>query len=270
MVIGLTYEVKESTQLSRDVLKQFLQEVNAMKTALALPLLFLTLAVANAQDIQVNRQNKTIAVTADESVTVDPEVAVLEIGYHNYASTQDAAFTENVRASNAIAEALQKSGVSKDSIETEKLRLAPIEPDQNWTPDMRKERRFEAEQSWHVTVSVAQAQTVVDVAVRSGANEVNDVDWNVADPLALQAKASGAALAKARAIADQMAKGLGTKLGELVYASNRAPVVKFFRNMTLNTDNAEVSSVVEQKPKLTLFPQKVKSEATVYAVFAIE
>jgi hypothetical protein len=40
---------------------------------------------ALAQDIQVNRQNKTIAVTADESVTADPEVAVLAIGYHNYA-----------------------------------------------------------------------------------------------------------------------------------------------------------------------------------------
>jgi uncharacterized protein YggE len=135
---------------------------------------------------------------------------------------------------------------------------------------MNKESQFEAQQSWHITLHVSRAQAIVDIAVKSGANEVDDVDWNVADPLALQAKASGAALAKARAIADQMAKGLGTKLGELVYASNRAPIAKFFRNVTLDTASAEVSAVGERKPQLTLFPQKVKSEATVYAVFAIE
>jgi hypothetical protein len=65
-----------------------------------------------------------------------------------------------------------------------------------------------------------------------------------------------------------MAKGLGAKLGDLVYASNRAPVAKFLRNMTANTEQVEVNAV--PKPQLTLFPQKVKSNATVYAVFAIE
>jgi len=77
-------------------------------------------------------------------------------------------------------------------------------------------------------------------------------------------------LAKARSIADQMAKGLGTKLGELVYASNRAPVPKMWRGMTVNTMSALVGSAAEKRPTLTLFPQKVKSDATVYAVFSIE
>jgi len=117
---------------------------------------------------------------------------------------------------------------------------------------------------------VSRAQAIVDLSVNSGANEVDDVEWNVADPLVLQAKASGAALSKARTIADQMAKGLGTKLGELVYASNRAPVAKFFRAVALNTESAEVSARGEAKPQLTLFPQKVKGAATVYVVFAIE
>jgi hypothetical protein len=121
-----------------------------------------------------------------------------------------------------------------------------------------------------VTVSSAHAQAVVDLAVAAGTNEIDDVDWNVADPIALQAKASGAALTKARSIAEQMAKGLGTKIGELVYASNRAPVGKIWRGLTLNTESAVVSTRREEEPKLKLFPQKVKSDATVYAVFAIE
>jgi hypothetical protein len=222
------------------------------------------------QDIQVNRQNKTIAVTADESITADAEVAVISIGYHNYAPTQDGAFQENVRAADVILKALLSAGIPKASIETEKLRLGRVESDEKWTPEMKKERQFEAQQAWNVTLPVSLAQASVDLVVKSGANEVDDVEWNVADPLALQAKASGAALAKARTIADQMAKGLGAKLGDLVYASNRAPVAKLWRHLEMNTSSASVSAVGEKKPELTLFPQKVKSDATVYAVFAIE
>ena len=223
-----------------------------------------------AQDIQVNRQNKTISVTADESATADAEVAMLAIGYHNYGLTQDAAFQENVRAAARITKALLEAKVPKANIETEKLRLARADIDEKWTADMKKERQFTAVQSWHVTVSTSEAQVVVDLAVHAGANEVEDVDWNVADPAALQAKAGGAALAKARSIADQMAKGLGTKLGELVYASNRAPVARMYRGMETVTVSASLASVAEKQPKLTLFPQKVKRDATVYAVFSIE
>ncbi len=222
-----------------------------------------------AQDIQVNRQNKTISVTADESATADAEVAVLTIGYHNYGLTQDAVFQENVRVAERITKALLDAKVPKANIETDKLQLTRAQVDEKWTTDMKKERQFTAEQSWHITVSASEAQTVVDLAVRAGANEVDDVEWNVADPVALQAKAGAAALAKAKSIADQMAKGLGTKLGELVYASNQAPAAKTWgykldRTMTL------APPPPPPPPKLTLFPQKVKSDATVYAVFSIE
>jgi uncharacterized protein YggE len=222
-----------------------------------------------AQDIQVNRQNKTIAVTAEESTTADAEVAVLAIGHHNYGLTQEAAFQENVRAAERITKALLDAKVPKANIETDKLRLTRTEIDEKWTADMKKDRQFTSEQSWHITVSASEAQTVVDLAVKAGANEVEDVEWNVADPVALQAKASGAALAKAKTVANQMAKGLGTKLGELVYASNRAPVAKMWRGVTVNTEAAMLAPP-PPPPRLTLFPQKVKSDATVYAVFSIE
>ena len=192
----------------------------SVKILCLFPLMFLT---CFAQEIQVNRQNKTIAVTADDSIAADPEIAVLSLGYHSYAPTQDQAFRENVRVADQITRALLDTKIPEANIETEKLQLARVEQDQKWTEQIKKERVFEAQQSWHVTVSSSQAQSIVDLAVASGANEVDDVDWNVADPIALQAKASGAALAKAKSIAEQMAKGLGTKLGELVYAAIGRP-----------------------------------------------
>ncbi len=232
----------------------------------------LVVGILFGQDVQVNRQNKTIAVTADESVSTDPEVAVLNIGFHNYGMTQDVAFRENVRTAQQIEQMLLNAKVPSQNIETERLSLGRFEPGEKWTDEMKKQRSFEARQSWHISVSVAQAQTIVDLAVKAGANEVDDVEWNVIDPVALQAKASGAALVKARSIAEQMAKGLGAKLGELVYASNRAPVAKFWRGAQLNTEAVTVSGEAAglPEPKLKLYPKKVESSATVYAVFAIE
>src|SRR5271169_203391 len=132
---------------------------------IAISLTLVCTSVLSAQDIQVNRQNKTIAVTADESVTSDAEVAMLEIGYHDYATTQDQAFADNVRVANGITKGLLGAGIPKANIETEKLRLGRAESENTWTPEMKKERQFEAQQSWKIAVSVPKAQSVVDLAV---------------------------------------------------------------------------------------------------------
>jgi uncharacterized protein YggE len=36
--------------------------------------------------------------------------------------------------------------------------------------------QFSAQQSWKVTVAAAKAQDIVDIAVKNGANEVEDVE----------------------------------------------------------------------------------------------
>ncbi len=228
---------------------------------------------AVAQNIQVDKQNKTIAVTAEESVSVDAEIAILRIGCSNYGPTKDAAFKENARISNAITQAFLDAKIPKQAIETEQLRLEHVEPSESWTPEMKNQRQFEAQQSWKITVKASDAQSVVSLAMQNGANNISGADWDVADPLQLQAKASGAALVKARAIAEQMAKGLGAKLGDLIYASNAAPLARprFMPGIVQGYGGgAGGGRFPDQTFSVTLFPQKVKQDATVYAVFAIE
>jgi|SRR5580658_2780197 uncharacterized protein YggE len=111
-----------------------------MERKILVLVLFLCAWTASAQDIQVNRQNKTIAVTADDSVTADAEVAVLAIGYHNYASSQDAAFHENVRAAESITKAMLDAKIPEANIETDKLTLGAADIDEKWTEQMKKER----------------------------------------------------------------------------------------------------------------------------------
>jgi uncharacterized protein YggE len=110
-------------------------------------LFFGSLQPTSAQDISVNRSNKTVEVTVTESVEVDPEVAVVPVGYHNYGRTQDAAFADNVRIANHITQALMDAGIAKEDIQTERVRLGRVEPEDKWPPDLRAERQFEATQT---------------------------------------------------------------------------------------------------------------------------
>ncbi len=116
-----------------------------MKEAALLLSLTLFGVSAFAQDIQVNRQNKTIAVTAEESVAADAEVAVLAIGYHNYGLTQDSAFHENIQAAEKIASAILAAKIPEGNIETEKLSLGRAQIDDKWNESMKRERQFQAE-----------------------------------------------------------------------------------------------------------------------------
>jgi hypothetical protein len=221
-----------------------------------------------AQSVQVSRTNKTIAVTADESVSVDPDLAIVTVGYQNYGVTERQAYDENVSVADRLVKAIAGAGLDKRLIESGKFVVERVQPSNDWSSELRKQRQFTAYQSWKMTVPAAQAQGLVDLVMRTGANNLENVDWEVADRIALQAKASGAALAKARVIAEQMAKGLGAKLGELVYASNNSAVAETFDKS--GAVEGKLGEATSEQPALTLFPQKVKEQATVNAVFAIE
>src|SRR3954464_5202664 len=102
-----------------------------MKSALLITVLLLS-GLAFAQDvIQVNRENKTIAVTADDEASVEAEIAVISVGYRNYAITKDAAYEENVKISNVIIEALLATHIDRKNIRTESLALTQVDPDEH-------------------------------------------------------------------------------------------------------------------------------------------
>jgi uncharacterized protein len=227
------------------------------RLAMCFLLLFAGFALSTrAQDIQVNRENKTVAVSVTKSVEVQPELGSVQIGYRNQGRLQSSVYEENGRQAQKIIEALLAAGVKREDIQTEAVQLG----------------RFEAAQTWKIRVPIGGVQKVVDQAVAAGANDVSDVVWSVADPDALDVKARGEAISKARQIADEMAKSLGGRVGGLLYVSNGEPSGSYFRagggfgNGNLQT--VEVSAT--KLPILNLFPQKVRREVTIYAVFALE
>jgi uncharacterized protein len=249
-----------------------------MKKLLWAAILVVSLAGAPAtfgQAVQVNRDNRTVAVTVTENLEVQPELGVVQIGYHNYGRAKDDVYEENGRVAGKIIDALLGAGVKKEDIQTETVQLGRVE---NMYPNMAqkqdKEQQFEGQQTWKVRVPAGEVQKVVDHAVAAGANDIQNVEWEVADSKALDAKARMAAIAKARGVAEEMAKALNGKVGGLLFVSNDvlagSYLGQFGRNLYMASSGQTISVNAARLPVLNLFPQKVRAQATVYAVFALE
>ena len=224
-------------------------------------------AHSNAQTIQVNKDNRTIAITTNDQAEAPADVAVVTVGFTTYGTDQDSTYAEGSRISNAIMKSLNDSGVKADSIESASQNLNAIEDSDK--PRYAKGLRFAFSQSWRVTVAAKDAATILHVAITAGANDSGGIQWKLANEDALEAEAAQKALAHAQQIAARMAKGLNARLGPLVYASNQTPPRTFFPGV-LNTESASVAaSRINLKP-LAISPEKIEKSATVYAVFAIE
>jgi uncharacterized protein len=226
---------------------------------------------APAQQIVVSKDNRTIAVTTSADATADADTVTVQIGFLIYGVDQDSAYAQGSKASNAIAAALKSAGIPADAIQSDSQSIGPVPQynNQEWTPAEKAQRKFQVQQSWQVKTGAANGAKVLDVAIKAGANQSGQMNWSVADQDALQATAAKMALERARQIAQQMASGLSSTLGPLVYASNEAPArapVPFMRTAHAMAAAPEAKAV----EPLSISAQKVTTSATVYAVFSIQ
>lgn len=222
-----------------------------------------------AQNIQVNQNNRTIAVTVTDKATADPDIATIHIGFDVYAPDSKGAYAAGSQTSNAIIDALHKAGVEDKAIESDDQSLKQnTQFDEKESESSRTNKRFMLTQTWTVHASPASAARILHIAVEAGANNSGAIDWDLKDRAGLQAQAAAKALQHAQAMADQMAKGLNAHLGPLLYSSNQAPPVAalFARLQTM----ASLQSIEVNAVPLSILPHKIEESATVYAVFAIQ
>lgn len=210
---------------------------------------------------------KTIEISATEKVEVPAETATVKLGYQSQAASKDAAYAENARTANRILQALLDAGVPKDAIETESLSLARDE--ERYGGKTQQPSTFTATQQWLIQCKASDAQKIVDIAVAAGANQIESVDWSVADPQKLDDRAYAASLARAKAVAEQTAVQTGVKLGAIISVANSTATQGRFRMRNMEFRTVEVSAAKLAMPMLKLQPGNVEREASVTITYAI-
>jgi hypothetical protein len=209
-------------------------------------------------ELKIDPANRTLTVSAENQVTVDPDVAILHVGFQTQPTDAKAAYAAGAETSNAIVTALKQAGIPETAIHSEWQRLDSV---------YGKPHKFTLAQQWTVKVKPERAAEILDVAVTAGATDSGQIDWTVENEQALQDQALEGATARARAQAAVLAKGMDVKLGALIYVSNQAsaPVYPRFKAFA-----APMAGLAASPQPLAIEPRKVTSTASVYAVYAIE
>jgi len=210
-------------------------------------------------ELKIDSANRTTAVSAEERVTVDPEVAILHIGFETKPSDAKSAYADGSSLSNAIVTAIKNAGIPETSIRSETQRLEAVDP---------KNHKYKLNQSWTVKTPPGRAGEILDVAINAGATDSGEVDWTVQDIHAVEDQALDQAASRARSDAAVIAKASGVRLGALLYVTNQMLTSETDRSIYANNSLALAKSFQEQPPAIE--PRKVSRTATVYAVFAIE
>jgi uncharacterized protein YggE len=209
--------------------------------------------------LNISATNRTLSVTADDNVSVEPEVAVLHIGFDTQPGDPKQVYAEGTQTSNAIINALKKAGVPASDIRSESQYL-------NRDYTVEKSHKFKLSQQWTVRTTPERAAEVLDIAVTAGANTSGEIEWTVKDEKALAEQALSRAAGRAKENAELLAKGMGVRLGSLIYVSNQLST-SYVRPMPMAM--AAKAAGAPAQP-LAIEPQKVTRTANVYAIYAIE
>ena len=155
-----------------------------------------------------------ITVQGEGKVQAIPDIALLNFGVQTgRQKTSQQSMQILAERMNAIIAAVEAAGVEKKDISTQSLRMNPA---YDYVEGERRDVGFEANQNLQVKVrDVDNISTILDAAVRKGANQVGNVSFTIDDMTSLQEQARKEAIAKAKANAKILAKDLGVTLGDL-------------------------------------------------------
>ncbi len=185
--------------------------------------------------LTISAANRTLAVTAQDDVSVEPEIAVLHVGFDTQPQDAKAAYAEGTRTSNTIIAAVKAEGIPESAVRSESQYL---------TRDWKQQHKFKLTQQWTVRVPAERAAEILDTAITAGASSSGEIEWTVKDERALETQALEKAAARARQNAETLARGMGVKLGAVVYTSNEVgggvmPRVRMMSAMAKTADQAQ-------------------------------
>jgi uncharacterized protein len=158
---------------------------------------------------------RTVSVTGNGQVFLVPDVAYVYIGVHSQSEKVTEALSQNNEQRQAVSDALKKIGVEAKDIQTTSFN---IYPQQQYEPNSGKVTgtTYMIDNTVYVTVrDLAKLGDLLDAVVRSGANSINGINFDVVDKESAMSEARGKAIANARKQAEELAKASGVTLGDV-------------------------------------------------------
>ena len=128
--------------------------------------------------------NKLSLFIGTATASSNPDTLIIVLGVESVAKTANESLSENSNSLNSVISSLSDSGISKDDIQTSNFSIYPLydnieDSDGNWKQIVNAYRVSNILSIQ--TEKIDSAGDIIDVAVSSGANRVDDVLFQLSD-----------------------------------------------------------------------------------------
>jgi uncharacterized protein YggE len=184
------------------------------KLFLFVPVLILAL-VLSACGTTAPAQPRTLVVSGNGTVSLTPDIAYVYIGVHTENADIAQALAENNTQAQAVVDALKGLGVAAEDIQTSSFNVYSSQK-YDQLSGQQTGNTYSVDNTLYVTVrDLPHLGSLLNTVVSSGANNINSIQFDVADKTAALAQARQKAMENASSLAGELAQTAGVSLGEI-------------------------------------------------------
>ncbi|MFH1175587.1 MAG: SIMPL domain-containing protein [bacterium] len=157
---------------------------------------------------------REITVTAEESVFVEPDIAVTTIGVTSDGLDTIAVVSDNTKKMNDVLEAIKGFGIEDKDIKTAKYDLKPR---YDYKDGERISKGYTLNQEVIIKIrDFKKIDNIISSSSKNGANLIGELEFTVDDPSAVKEKAIKKAIEKAKTKAEFIAVESGIVLVKVI------------------------------------------------------
>jgi hypothetical protein len=188
-----------------------------MKKKMLFVSLFVLLAVilSSCSAVGVNDKSlRTMSVSGRGEVYLIPDIAYINIGTRSEALDVATALADNNKQAKSISSVLSEKGIDPLDIQTTAFNVYPY---QNYGVDGQlMEMKYVVENTVNVKVrDLTRLGEILDAVVRSGANQINGISFDIEDRKQAESEARRLAIQDATEKAQELSSLAGISLGEV-------------------------------------------------------
>jgi uncharacterized protein YggE len=169
-----------------------------------------------APALQASDSSRTITVVGEGKASASPDLAQANIGVEVIGPEVKQTSADASQTMESLLAAIKAQGVAENDIETSYFNVwveRPFNPQGSPSDDVL----YHVNNNVMVTIrDLDNVPTVLGAAIEAGANTINSVNFNLADPEQLKSEAREKAVANALAKARELAGLNGLEVGEVV------------------------------------------------------
>jgi uncharacterized protein len=163
-----------------------------------------------------NANVRTLSVSGSGEALLAPDIAYIYVGVHTENPTAAEAVEENTTQTEALMQAIRDFGIDPKDIRTTNFSIYPMDRFDPSTGMPSGEKVYAVDNTVYVTVrDLTTLGDLLDTAVQAGANNINSVQFDVAEKDEALKQARAEAVKDAEAQAQSLAQAAGLSLGEI-------------------------------------------------------